>query len=199
MYMIMKAEIFKDDAWHPVTDKIFQSALQEDLLTDRVCDEHNNILYEVLGAPKACRFEHTPIATVGTYNEETHSGVVYLDELIQYNWNAPVSHVGIISEWQYARLKYDSIEPVNKSAHIFNPNAKLVYPSEMDMILANKDLRDAPKYYVRYEYDTQPLNELCAFFCNITIPSLIKLVPEGGAISDIRVVYSFERIDKSIL
>lgn len=197
MYMIMKAEVFKDGAWHEIKDKIFQSALQDDLLTDRVCDERNPILYEILGAPKTCHFDHTPISTVGTYNQETYNGIVYLDELLKYNWCALVSHVGTISEWQYARLKHDGVGPVNKTAHIFNPNAKLVSPSEMDMILANNDLRDAPKYYVHYEYNAQPLNELCAFFCNTSIPSLIKLVPEGGLTSDIRVIYSFKHLDKN--
>lgn len=197
MYMIMKAEIFKDGAWHQVQDKIFQSALQEDLFTDRVCDERNHILYEILGAPKTCHFEHTPINTMGTYDEKTHTGVVYLDELVKYDWCTSVARIGIISEWQYERLKHDGIEPANKSAHIFDSNAKLVSPSEMDMILANKDLRDASKYYVRYEYDAQPLNELCDFFCNITLPSLIKLIPEDGTTKDVRAVYSFKYIDKN--
>lgn len=191
MYMIMKAEVFKDGEWCQVKDKIFQSAIQEDLMTDRVCDERNRILYEVLGAPKTCRFEHTPIITVGAYDEEKNNYVAYLNELIEYNWNAPISCVGTISEWQYNRLKSDGIEPVNKNHYVRGERAKVVSTFEMDMILDNDELRDAEKYYVRHEYDMKPLSVYCEFFCKTAIPSLMKLIPSGGSMRDVRVVYSF--------
>lgn len=191
MYMIMKAEVFKNGEWHQIEDKIFKSAIEEGLMTNRVCDERNPILYEVLGAPKTCRFEHTPIATIGTYDEEKNNYVAYLDELVEYNWNAPISRIGVISEWQYKRLKHEGIAPVDVHQHIFDPDAKLVSPSEMDMILANDELRDASKYYVRYEYDTRPISSYCEFFCRDSMASIIKLMYKGAMIRYIRVVYSF--------
>lgn len=187
----MKAEVFKDGEWHQVKDKIFQSAIQEGLLTDRVCDERNRILYEVLGAPKTCMFEHTPITPLGTYNEEKNNYVAYLDELVEYNWNAPISRIGAISEWQYKRLKSDGIAPVNVNHYVHGDDAKLISPFEMDMILSNNELRDASKYYVRYEYDTRPISSYCEFFCKTSMFSIIKLMPKGAMVRDVRVVYSF--------
>lgn len=196
MYMIMKAEVFKDGVWQQIEDKIFQSAIQEDLLTDRVCDERNRILYEVLGAPKTCGFEHTPITSMGVYDEEKNNYIAYLDDLIKYNWNAPMSRIGFISEWQYQRLKSKGAPPVNKHQYIANLNdntmvPNVISPFEMDMILADKTLRKASKYYVTHEYDADPLGTWCEFFCKTALPQLVKLVPEGGAMHDVRVVYSF--------
>lgn len=186
----MKAEVFKDGEWCQV-DRLFQSALQEGLLTDRVCDERNSILYEVLGAPKTCRLKHNPLATIGAYDKEKNNYIAYLDELVKYNWNTSVVCIGKISEWQYKRLKTDGIAPANTNRHVFNPDAKIVSPFEMDMILMNDELRDAPEYYVYYEYDMQPLSSYCEFFCKTSIPSLMKLIPSSGSMRDVRVVYSF--------
>ena len=190
MYMIMKAEVFENGEWRKV-DKLFQSALQENLMTDRVCDERNPILYEVLGAPKTCRFEHDPLVTVGTYNKEKNNYIAYLDELVKYNWNTSVACIGTISEWQYKRLKSDGITPVNTNHYVRGERAKIVSSFEMDMISDNDELRDAQKYYVQHEYDIKPLSAYCEFFCKTTIPTLMKLVPPGGTMHDVRVIYSF--------
>ena len=194
MYMIMKAEVFHDGEWQCVGN-VFESALPSSfwmsgkLLTDRVCDERNQILYEVFGAQSASRNKHTTIEPIA--HEDDGGNVVYLDNLVGYNWNATVSDVGIISEFQYKRWQESGFEPSNVNRYIVGKDVKIVTPFEMDMILMNKELRVAKKYYVKFEYNTRIIKDECEFFCNTSIPSLMKLIPDGGTAHDVRVRYVF--------
>lgn len=194
MYMIMKAEVLVDGEWQAV-GKVFQSALQpyfwmgEKPLTDRVCDARNPILYVVFGAPHVRRNKRTEIETMPYVDNGGH--ITYLDELVGYNWNAPVSDIGIISEFQYKRWQESGIEPTNVNRYVVGKDAKIVTPFEMDMILMNDNLRVAKKYYVKFNYNTRTVKDECAFFCNTSIPALMKLVPSGGTMHDVRVRYAF--------
>ena len=60
MQMIMRAEVFKNNEWQKVGN-VFKSAIDDNLMTDRVFDGRDHILNEILGYKKACNFEHTPI------------------------------------------------------------------------------------------------------------------------------------------
>ena len=109
-----------------------------------------------------------------------------------------MARIGFISEWQYAKLKNESAQPVNKrpyvanlSKNIISSDIHIVSPFEMDMILDRIAPRETHKYYVTHEYDEAPLSAWCEFFCKVTIPQLMKLVPENGTMRDVRVVYSF--------
>ena len=68
MNLIMYAEVFKDDTWHFVDEPIFKIALPEmqGYLTNRVCDEHNYVLFEVLtGMHFDFNDIYTTIPTIG--------------------------------------------------------------------------------------------------------------------------------------
>lgn len=188
MYMIMKAEVRQNGVWTQV-GKVFESALHDGLITDRVCDERNPVLFEVFGAPSAYKYEHTLIEPVKHIVKD--SVVAYLDDLLKYNWDATVSRKGIISEWQYKRLQELGIIPVNKNRLVFNSEAKVVSPEEMDSILIGNEARTAQKYYVNFLYDTKTLKEHCSFFCNNSLNKLTTLIPDGGTEHCVRVMYNF--------
>jgi hypothetical protein len=60
----------------------------------------------------------------------------------------------------------------------------------MDMILKDDSLRAFKKYYVKYDYDFKSLRDLCSFFCEVSIPALMKLAHDYGT-GAVRVVYNF--------
>lgn len=188
MYMIMKAEVRQNGVWTQV-GKVFESALHDGLITDRVCDERNPILFEVFGAPNTCKYERTFIEPVKHIVKD--SFVAYLDDLLKYNWNATVSRKGVISEWQYKRFQERGITPVNKNRLVLNPEAKVISTAEMDAILLGHEARTAPQYYVNFLYDTKTLRECCYFFYYNSLEKLTELIPEGGTEHCVRVVYNF--------
>ena len=213
MYMIMYAEVFKDGVWHKV-DKCFKSAYpaMQGQLTDRVCDEYNPILFELFtgihqsqnknltkidiiaktdGLPTDVSSDiadKTSILLQSNYN----GAFLTLSDLINYNWDAYISEVGIISEWQYKRLKKDCIWPANINRRVLYENSKVISPFEMDMILKDKSLRDCDLYYVRFEYNAMSITDRCKFFCEEAIPALIKLTPKNGSYDDVRIVYVYK-------
>ena len=188
MYMIMKAEVRKDGVWHQV-GKVFESALCEGLLTDRVCDERNPILYELLGGKKSCKYEHTFVEPIKHIVKD--SFVVYLNDLLDYDWNATVSRMGLISEWQYKRFQERGVFPVNKNRLVLSPSAQVVDSEEMDNILLELAPRTASQYYVNFLYDTQALKDCCSFFYNNSLQKLRELIPGDGTAYCVRVVYNF--------
>ena len=186
MQMIMYCEVLKQNKWE-IPGIVFQSALMEELKTVRVCDEHNLILYEIFGGPKT----HRGITEIGGVQKTDTCFTVSLDNILAYNWDAQIHKTGLISEWQYKRLKEQGIEPVHKRNKVFDDkNTAIVSPFEMDMILKDDSLRTFKKYYVKYDYDFKSMKDLCAFFCEVSIPALMKLA-HNSDFSTVRVVYNF--------
>lgn len=207
MNLIMYAEVFKDDTWHFVDEPIFKSALPEmqGHLTNRVCDEHNYVLFEVLtGMHFDFNDIYTTIPTIRAskwlpvdVSEEIknkfsgmYTHILSLSDILNFKWDATISKRGCISEWQYKRMKKKNIPPIATNRVIFDKNAKVVNPFQMDMILASDTLRTSKKYYVNIELSPTPLREYCKFFCNVSMPELLRLIPEGGSVDDVRVIYT---------
>ena len=186
MYMIMKAEVRKDGEWQSV-GRVFKSFIQDGLYTNRVYDERNSVLFEALGCAETGKHKYKTIPIIKHYD----GFIAYLEDLLKYDWDQTVSKVGIISEFQYKRWVRYGTMPVNKHRCVFNKSAQIVDASEMDAIFTGKEQRTAPKYYVRFEYDTMPMRKLCENFYNYCLPSLIRLVPSDGTTHDVRVVYQF--------
>lgn len=190
MHMVMKAEVYKDGEWQPV-GKIFQSALEENMLTDRVCDERNPILYEIFGGPKI----NGTIKPIEGIQKTDEGYVVYLSNILNYNWDDTIHSHGLISEWQYRRYKEQGIKPVYVRQKLFDlENTAVVSLFEMDDILENDNLRTAQKYYVDYQYDFKSLHELCSFFYETSVSSLVSLA-DANKIDTVRVVYYFKGVD----
>lgn len=207
MNLIMYAEVYKDGAWHFVDEPIFKSALPEmqGHLTNRVCDEHNYVLFEILTGeyfkenrkytkiPQAPFYETLPSTASKEIKykfDEENAYTLYLDEVFSYNWDAIIYKKGLISEWQYRRMKKKGIHPAATNRVVFDNEAEVVNPFQMDMILASDALRTAKKYYVNIELSPTPLREYCKFFCDVSIPALMKLIPEGGSAKNVRVIYT---------
>lgn len=193
MYIKMHAEVFENGQWTKV-GRCFKSALTEmkGYLTDRPCDERNVVLYEVLTGYHFRQNDKltsiTPIVKVKSAQNKTLR--VTLKDLMAYNWNALISNVGCISEWQYSRYRGTDRMPANINKNVFGNEAGVVSPYEMDMILDGDSPRECEDYYVRFEYDERPIKNECKFFCETTIPALKKLIPESGSTKDVRIVYS---------
>ena len=60
----------------------------------------------------------------------------------------------------------------------------------MDLIIDNPILRTNSKYFVEYKYDETTIKKLCKFFCEVSIPALIGLIPENGTADDVRIIFS---------
>lgn len=204
----MFAEIKKDGQWHKV-DKQFESTFEEmkDQLTDRVYDGVNYILYEVLsGRPYKFNKNYSALPRVNVNcgmpddaceeikNNSCFDGkdVYYtsLSSLLEYNWNEEISMVGYIDEWQYARLRRDNVLPITIRHIDALQNNKIMSAFELDILIDNGGLRKMGKCFVEYKYDYKQLKDKCSFFCKISIPKLMELIPVHGTKEDVRIVFS---------
>lgn len=190
--MLMFAEVRRDGQWHKV-GKEFISTYEEldGQLTDRVFDGRNKDLNTFLW--DYCFMNSNPQDVSEETLQSTKSeGVVYgltLSEILKFDWEKEIFKVGYISEWQYKHLK-DGIKPVNITRSPFHGNNMAVTPLHMDLILAHPSLRNDVRYFVQYQYDKRTAREACDFFCNTSIPGLIKLIPDGGTMDDVRIIFS---------
>jgi len=196
--MVMFAEVRQNGEWHKV-GKEFVSTYEEmeGQLTDRVFDGRNmeltaflasyyygNIISEPdVGASEECK------------NHKLLSGqIVYvstLREILDFDWDKEVYELGYISEWQYKRLKNDGIEPTSIIKNPFRGGGNMaVRPFFMDMVIARPSLRQQCRYFVEYRYDKCKMRDVCDFFCNVSVPRLIELIPDGGTIEDVRIIFS---------
>lgn len=210
MQMIMYAEVRKNGIWEKV-GSIFPSAFSEmcGKLTDRVCDERNDFLYELFGWTTNKAEKYTVIHPInelrGLPNDTSEeiannhyfcfggfTSYVTLNEILNYNWDATISHIGRIPEKSYVRWKRDGILPARWDRHISGEDKKVITSFVMNGILDGSIQRDEGiKYYVAVEYAPKSYKEYCSFFCSTSLPLLINLVPQNGNYEDVRVVYTF--------
>lgn len=210
MQMIMYAEVRENGAWKKVGN-IFPSAFIEmnDKLTDRVCDERNIFLYELFGWVSNKLDKYTEIKPISELrglpddvSDEIASNNYFrfggfnsyltLDELLNYNWDATISHLGRLSEKAYVHWKRDGVIPARWDRHISGKDKQVVTSFVMDGILDGSIPRDEGiNYCVIVEYDPKSYKEYCSFFCDNALPLLVGLVPNGGSYKDVRVVYTF--------
>lgn len=195
--IVMFAEVRKDGVWHKVGQQ-FKSTYKEmeGILTDRVYDGHDLSLIAFLASDINCELNYIDKLDISAMLKVHHLlqdklvNVCTLTNILKLKWDATESKTGCITEWQYNRLKTDGIEPVAILDKPLRKDAKIVTPFEMDCIIANPVLRTAPKYYVAYDYADQKLQDKYQFFCQASIPELIKLIPENGTTDDVRIIFT---------
>ena len=210
MQMIMYAEVRENGAWKKVGN-IFPSAFSEmnGKLTDRVCDERNIFLYDLFGwvSNKLDKYtEIKPISELRGSPEDVSADIasndyfrfggftsyLTLEEILNYNWDATISHLGRISEKAYVNWKKNGTTPARWDRHISGKDKKVITPFIMNGILDGSIQRDeGVKYYIVVEYEPKSYKEYCNFFCSTSLPLLMQLVPNGGSYKDVRVVYTF--------
>ena len=110
--------------------------------------------------------------------------------LCSFKWDKEFYETGYISEWQYKNLKNNALKPVNIVKHPYRLGKLVVSPFYMDMVLSGFILREEGKYYIEYQYNKSTARETFKFFCETSIPGLLKLIPKGGSTNDVRVIYS---------
>lgn len=192
--MIMFAEVRQDNIWSKV-DKQFKSTFKEldGQFTDRVFDGRDRNLEAFLNNNSYATNMPLDVSEEIKSNKYLQGVVncIALKELLDLNWDKEVCKTGCISEWQYGRIKNNSD---HKPARIFTEpfwkDVEVVSPFKMDLIINNPILRTGLKYYVQYKYDETTIREQCKFFCEETIPTLIKLIPDGGTVEDVRIIFS---------
>ncbi len=210
MQMIMYAEVRENGAWKKVGN-IFPSAFIEmnDKLTDRVCDERNIFLYELFGWVTNKLNGYTvinPISELRGLPDDASDAIssndyfrfggftsyLTLEEILNYNWDATISHIGRIPEKSYVNWKKNGTYPARWDRHITGEDKKVITQFVMNGILDGSIQRDdGVKYYVAVEYEPKSYKEYCNFFCSTSLPLLMQLVPNGGSYKDVRVVYTF--------
>lgn len=193
--MVMFAEVRENGKWHKV-GKEFTSTYEELMgqLTDRVFDGRNVHLLSFLSENSIPGFPYDASDEIKNHVVFKHYSSMHhitLKDLLDLDWDKESCQYGYISEWQYERLKNNGIEPVSIIKNLLGRDVTTVSPFLMDMIIANPSLRQDTKYLVEYKYDKHIMKELCDFFCNVSIPGLIKLIPEGGLSEHVRVIFSF--------
>ena len=191
--MVMFAEVRENGQWHKV-GKEFVSTYEElnGQLTDRVFDGRNAHLTSFLSENSIPGFPYDVSDEVKNHIVFKHYCSMHnitLTEILNLGWDKEIYQSGYISEWQYERLKKEKIAPVNILKSVSNKN--VVSPFMMDVIAENPSLRQSARYFVEYKYDKHTMREQCEFFCDVSIKSLVKLIPDGGATDDVRVVFSF--------
>lgn len=196
--IIMFAEVRQNGIWHKV-GKQFKSTYEEmeGILTDRVYDGNDLSLIGFLANDYHCKLDYIDDLEVSEELKIHYLlqgrlvNVCSLKDILCLDWESTESQSGYISEWQYNRLKTDGIEPISILDKPLRKGAKVVTPFEMDCIIANPVLRTEPKYYISYEYNKQKLQDKHQFFCYVSIPELIRLIPENGTAEDVRIIFTF--------
>ena len=192
--LTMFAEVMKDGKWHKVGN-VFKSTYEEmdGQLTDRVFDGYNKELesFLLVYGHLFDTNEFDCSEEVKNHKSFCETGfVATLKEILDFNWNLEQYTTGYISEWQYKHLKEDGAEPVNIFRKPIYKNDAIATPFFMDMISKYPFLRTSSKYYVEYQYNKTMIKEQCSFFCDVSIPLLIELIPEGGTTEDVRIVFN---------
>ena len=193
--IVMLAEVRQNGQWSKVGNEFVSTFKElEGQLTDRVFDGRDLALMSFLSNNCSYGIPSNASEEIRSHKYLNASKLVYnvtLHDILSYDWDSITYKTGCISEWQYERLKNDGAEPINILDKPIREDVEIVKPFEMDMIIQNQVLRVAPKYYVRYEYDKKKVRDKHKFFCETSIPSLIKLIPSEGTASDVRIIFSF--------
>ena len=191
--LTMFAEVKQDGVWHKV-GKEFKSTYDEldGQRTDRVYDGRDKLFISFL-ASQSCTGMPKDVSEEIKGHKYFQGDDVYfctLRQLLDFNWSKEHCNVGYISEWQYKRLIQDGIKPTSIMTNPFRSGNMVVSPFMMDVINDNPSLRQNVRYFVEYVFDRIQMRDLSEFFYRESIPGLIKLIPEGGATSDVRIVFS---------
>lgn len=196
--VIMFAEVKQDGEWHKV-GKEFVSTFPElkDQLTDRVCDSMSTDLPNFLCmntnvwyVPEDTSIEiYDYIIGRGDYPEDWCCAT--LRDILHFPWNSMSFKNGYITEWQYKRMKEQNIMPASVINDSINKDAEFVKPSYMDLILKYPALRTSNKYYVEFEYGKQSYKDKFDFFYNVSLAKLVQLIPDGGTVNDVRIIYTY--------
>ena len=197
--LTMFAEVYQDGEWHKV-DKVFKSTHKElsDMLVDRVYDGTDENLIGFLKSQSWTGLPNDASEEIKAHKHFQNEANVYyisLNELMFLDWDIEVYKMGFISDWQHKRLKIKGIEPadIRKTAPF---NAIAVSTFVADLIDKYPALnKDKKKVFVIYYYDMHPLCELVDFFCNVSMPALVDLIPEDGDVNDVRIVFSVRQYD----
>lgn len=201
--IVMFAEVRQDGVWHKV-GKQFKSTYEEidGVLTDRVYDGNDIDLISFLANDYNCELDYIDSLDVSDESKSHHLlqnrlvNMCTLKNILSLDWDATVSKTGYISEWQYERLKKDNIKPISVLDRPLRKDAEMVTPFEMDLIIEYPFLRTAPKYYVSYKQIEQQLKDKYQFFCKVSIPELIRLIPENGTTEDVRIIFTLHYTKK---
>ena len=200
--MIMYAEVKNNGTWTKV-GKVFDSFFEEIDKTDRVCDAIDLFTYEVFSGKK--HIVTQDYTKFNTFDPETGLPAdcsqeifdnkyftdrdVYsltLEEIMHFDWYQEVYKLCYTTEVQYKKTPKGEKPALVR--HFVLKDLPIVEPSEMDMILANPNLRKEKKYWVHVKYDKQFINELCEFFYKHSLPKLYDLKQSA---EDVRVIYTF--------
>lgn len=200
--MVMYAEAKKNGRWQKV-GKVFDSWFLELSATDRVCDDIDELTFQVLsGIKQELHTTYTDFKTMQPHvglpddaSDEIANNKYFVgrkcyylnfDEIMSYDWDQDVYEIGYTTETQYSKL-----DKGNKPAIIrnfVNKDKNVVDSHEMDMIIKNPDLRNSKKYWVKVKYNRNSIGELCYFFYHNSIPRLYEL----ASVSDgLRVIFTF--------
>ena len=218
----MYAEVRRNKQWIKVGDKFKNGWYRENNpiddwnkpYTDHPYDSRNYDLFAILADVRngkgfaGCKTSHgfNPIADpkglpeditdeVREKLEDYGYGYSYftLKELKDYDWNQTVTHVGVISEEQYIKMKETGENPDCWSGGISSRDIVTVSADTMDKILAktidrNRNLR----YYVQTDFEPVTYKDCCLGFYEDTMSDLETLIPEGGTDEDVRIIFAFD-------
>lgn len=194
--LTMYAEVRQNGTWHKV-GKEFASTYEEldsiNEFTDRVYDRHDKKLVSFLVAQSTHGIPDDVSEEVKANKYFQSSSNIYyvnLRTLLEFSWEKQEYKTGYISDWQYKRMRWDEIDPV----HIRStpPTGAIVVSSfHAELLEKRPELnRENKPIYVQYDYDHRMFYETQEFFCEVSIPELVDLIPENGSLDDVRIIFS---------
>ena len=218
----MYAEVRKNKQWIKVGDKFKNGWYRKNEpiddwnkpYTDHPYDDRNYDLFAILANVRngsgfaGCKTSHgfNPIAEPKGFPEDVTDevrdkledygyGYSYftLKELKDYDWNQTVTHVGVISEEQYIKMKETGENPDSWCGGVCSRDIVTVSSDTMDKILAKTmDRNHNVRYYVQTDFEPVAYKDCCLGFYEDTMSELEALIPEDGADEDVRIIFAFD-------
>lgn len=124
----------------------------------------------------------------GWMHSESH---VYLNELVNYNWNQTTTRYGVVSEKEYKNWVVNKGRPERFCGSVGGSNIKNISLEEMDLLVGGYVEREKDKqYYTQVSWE-ESYKESAGDFSEDCIPKLVAL-SDSEDFSDIRIVFGFD-------
>lgn len=184
----MYAEVRQGGEWRKVSNYFVSSYEELDgALGDRVYDGYDPDLNNFLVEQSASGMPEDASDEIRANKYLKNEDKVYnatLRELLGFDWNREKYKEGYISDWQYKTMALKGDEPLHIRKTL-PAEALVIPPFVVDMFDKRSEV-----IYVYYKYGVHNFYEDCEFFCQTSIPALIKLIPVDGSVDDVRVIFS---------
>ena len=128
-----------------------------------------------------------------TLSNEHSASWLTLKELLDYDWNQLHRNYGYVNEDTYRDFIMKGLHPESWCGGIGGANIVCISEEEMvDLIQGKYPRKDEKQYYTACYFVAETYKDASRGFYDDVIPVLQKLVPNGGTVEDVRLVFDFD-------